>query len=115
MFFLDHLQPTPNILYYFQAFEKLMVENKWLDGHLSHHVLRQQEEEQCWPHLKDYYQPTFYMTHSPFLFWIPYGDNTLFTICRMDWARVIPRSKEWGHESPSKFWILNDHISATQD
>ena len=44
MFGLDHIQPTPNILYYFQAFEKLMAARRWLDGHLLYNVLRHQEE-----------------------------------------------------------------------
>ena len=40
MFFLVHIQPTPNVLYHFKAFEKLMATSKWLDGHLSYHVLK---------------------------------------------------------------------------
>ena len=116
VFFLDHIQPTPNILYYFQDFEKLMATSKWLDGHLSHYVLKQQKEEQRWIQLKDYYHhPTCYITYSPFLFWVPYGKDTLFTICGMDWARVILGTKQWGHESPSAFWLLNDYIIATKD
>ena len=46
MFCLDHIQQTPNILYYFQDFEKLTATRRWLDGHLLYHVLRQEEEEQ---------------------------------------------------------------------
>ena len=45
MFFFDNIKPIPNILYYFQAFEKLMAVRKWLDGHLAYHILRHQEEE----------------------------------------------------------------------
>ena len=35
MFCLTPIQLTPNVLHYFQAFEKVMAARKWLDGHLS--------------------------------------------------------------------------------
>ena len=43
---LVHIQPTPNFLYYFQVFEKIMAASKWLDGHLSYDVFRQLEAKQ---------------------------------------------------------------------
>lgn len=96
LFFLGHIQSTSNALYYFHDFENIMEEIKCLDGHLSYHVWRQQEVEQRWSHLRDYFQHLVYHVRlSPCLFWSPYGDDTLFTICRKDRARNISRTKEW--------------------
>ena len=55
------------------------------------------------------------MTVSLFSFWIPYGDDILFTICGIAWAREVPGTKEWDHESLSAFWLPNDHIIISQN
>ena len=116
MFCLVHIQPAPNALYYFQAFEKLMAASKWLDDHLSYHVLKHLDEEKRWYHLRGYcHHPLCHVTLSPYLFWSPYGDDTLFTICGVDWAREVPRTKEWDHEIPSIFWLHEDYIIASED
>ena len=113
---LDHIQLAHNILYYFQAFEKLMAAKRWLDGHSSYHVWRKQEEEQRWSDLKDYcHHPTCNMTLIPCFFWSPYGDDTLFTLCMKDWARRLPRTNEWNHEIQNIFCLHEDYIIAAQD
>ena len=43
MFCLAPIQLTPNVLHYFQDFEKLMAGIKWLDGYLSYHFWREKE------------------------------------------------------------------------
>ena len=89
---------------------------KWLDGHLSYHILRQLGAEKRWSHLRNYcHHPACHVTLCLCFFWIPYGDDILFTICGMDWAKVILETKQWDHENPSAFWLLNDHIIAAQD
>ena len=40
MCFLNHVQPKPIILHYFQALKKLMAEKGWWDGHLLYYDLR---------------------------------------------------------------------------
>ena len=56
-----------------------------------------------------------YIIHSPFFFWSLYGDGNLFTICGRDWARKIPRTKEWDHEIPKTFWLPKDYIIEAKD
>ena len=93
-----------------------MAARKWLDGHLSYDVLRQLLAKQRESHLRDYFHhPLCHVTLSICFFCIPYGHDTLFSICGMDWAREVPRTKEWDHEIPSIFWLHDDYIIAAQD
>ena len=43
---LNHVQPTPIILHYFQALKKLIAARRWWDGHLLYHELKQQDDGQ---------------------------------------------------------------------
>ena len=40
---LNHVQPKPIILHYFQDLKKLMAAKRWWDSHLLYHDLRQLE------------------------------------------------------------------------
>ena len=93
-----------------------MATRNWLEGHLTYHNFRQQEEEQCWSQLRGYcHHSRSHMTLIPCFFWSPYGDDTLFTICMKDWERRLPRTNEWDHEILSIFWLHEDYIIAAQD
>jgi len=107
---------TPISIYYFQVDEKIGTISKWLGSYFPHYIQGKQVEKLRCFHLGNYcHHPTFHMTVSIFLIWIPYGDDFLFTICAMAWEIKVHRSKEWILENPVSFLPLEGNIIVAQD
>ena len=110
---LNHVQPTPIILHYFQALKKLMAAKRWWDGHLLYHDLRQLQDGKSCSQRRDLgHHP---MTLSPYLCWSTYGKNDFFTICIGGWARRLTQIHEENHEGPSSSWLHENYIFVAQD